>query len=140
MLNWHAGMTTGVPELDYHHRQIIDRFNDFSACTALGESERCAEAGRILDFLQFYAQWHFKREETYMEKYGCPAHEENRRAHVDFLKRFGALYEEWQTRGMNPALGNDTFATLMEWILNHIRGVDTRLYPYVPKPQGGSGV
>jgi hemerythrin len=138
MLHWQAGMSTGVPELDYHHRQIIDRFNDFSACMSLGESERLAEAGRILDFLQFYAQWHFKREEAYMEKYGCPAREENRRAHADFLKRFSAFYEEWQTRGMDPALVNDTFTTLMEWILNHIQGVDTVLNRYVPKPQKDS--
>src|SRR4030042_3655784 len=96
MLNWHAGMTTGIPELDYHHREILNRFNDFYACMSLGESERRAEAGRILDFLQFYAQWHFQREEAYMDKYQCPAAAENRRAHAEFLARFGGLYEEWQ--------------------------------------------
>jgi hemerythrin len=135
MLNWHAGMTTGVPELDHHHRQIIDRFNEFTACISLGESERRAEAGRILDFLQFYAQWHFRREEALMEKYRCPAAAENKRAHAEFLKRFGGLYEEWQTKGMDPVLVDDTFAALMEWIMNHIQGVDTRLKEVVPRPR-----
>jgi hemerythrin len=131
-MNWHPGMSTGVPELDYQHRQIIDRFNEFFACMSLGESERRAEAGRILDFLQFYAQWHFRREEAWMEKYRCPAAEKNRNGHAEFLKRFGALYEEWQTRGMDPALVNDTFTVLMEWIMNHIQGVDTQLSGFVP--------
>jgi hemerythrin len=127
MLNWHEGLTTGVPELDYHHREIFARFNEFFACMSLGESEKQAEAGRILDFLLFYAQWHFRREEKFMEQSRCPAAEENRRDHAEFIKRFGALYEQWQTRGMDPALVNDTFAALVEWIMNHIQGVDTRL-------------
>ena len=134
-MNWYPGMSTGVSELDYQHRQIIDRFNDFYACMSLGESERRAEAGRILDFLQFYAQWHFQREEAYMDKYQCPAAAENRRAHAEFLTRFGALYEEWQTRGMDPALVNDTFTVLLEWIMNHIQGVDTRLSQSIPPPR-----
>ena len=132
-MNWHPGMTTGVPELDYHHRQIIEQFNDFYACMRLGESQRRREAGRVLDFLQFYAQWHFQREEAYMDKYQCPAAAENRRAHGEFLARFGSLYEEWQTRGMDPLLVNDTFTVLMEWIMNHIQGVDTRLSRSIPR-------
>ncbi len=127
MVNWNPDWTTGVPEIDHQHRQIIDQFNDFSRCLSLGESERRSEAGRILDFLQFYAQWHFQREEAIMEKYRCPAAEENKLQHAAFLKKFGALYEEWQIRGMDPTLVSDTFASLAEWILHHIRGVDTRL-------------
>jgi hemerythrin len=132
MLSWNPGLSTGIPEIDYHHRQIIDQFNGFSDCMSLGESRRREEAGRILDFLQFYAQWHFQREEAFMEKYQCPAAEENKREHAEFLKRFGAFYEKWQTRGMDPSLVNDTFAALMEWIMNHIQGVDTRLRGSVP--------
>lgn len=133
MLNWHEGLSTGVPSLDHHHREIFARFNDFYAVMSRGESEKRVEAGRILDFLQFYAQWHFKLEEEFMGKYRCPAAEENKRDHADFLRRFGAFYEKWQTGGMSLALANDTFVTLMDWIVNHIEGVDTRLNQFVPK-------
>jgi hemerythrin len=136
MFNWHPGLATGIPEIDHQHRQILEQFNNFSRCMSLGESERGAEAGRILDFLQFYAQWHFQREEEFMDRYRCPAAEENKLQHAAFLKRFGALYEEWQTRGMDPALVNDTFSALAEWILNHIQGVDSRLRSSVPPPAG----
>jgi hemerythrin len=132
MLNWHEGMSTGIPTLDHHHREILARFNDFYACMSGGKSDKLAEAGRILDFLQFYAQWHFKLEEEYMDRYQCPAAEENRRAHKEFLKKFDAFYEQWQTGGMDLTLTNDTFVSLMDWIMNHIQGVDTRLSPYVP--------
>jgi hemerythrin len=134
MLNWHEGMSTGFPDLDHHHKEILARFNEFYGYMSRGESDKRAEAGRILDFLQFYAEWHFRCEEEYMEKYQCPALEENKRAHADFLKRFGGFYAQWQTAGMDPALVNDTFVALMDWIMNHIQGVDTRLNQYVPKP------
>ncbi len=67
-----------------------------------------------------------------MGKYHCPSADKNLRDHAEFLKRFGTLYEEWQTRGMDPALVNDTFTVLMEWIMNHIQGVDTQLSGVVP--------
>ena len=134
MLHWHPGMSTGVPELDYQHKELIARFNDFSVCMSAGESEKRAQAGRILDFLQFYAQWHFRREEEFMRKYHCDAAEENRRAHAEFLERFGDFYEQWQTGGLDRALANDTFTTLMDWIFNHIQGVDARLNQFVTPP------
>ena len=134
MLNWHEGLTTGVPDLDNHHKEIFQKFNEFHAVMSRGAAARGEEAGKVLDFLQFYAQLHFKREEELMEKYHCPAAEENKRAHVEFLKDFGNFYTRWQTGGMNLALANETFVKLMDWLVNHIQGVDTQLSQYVPKP------
>jgi hemerythrin len=127
MLNWNPGLTTGIPILDFHHRQIIEQFNNFHAALSRGESEKRTEAGRILDYLLFYAAWHFQREEAYMDRYRCPAAEANRRAHAEFLRRFGEFYRLWQTQGMSASLANDTFIALMEWIVNHIQGIDTQL-------------
>jgi hemerythrin len=127
MIYWHEGLTTGVPDLDDHHREIFSKFNEFYAAMSRGPSAKLDEAGKILDYLQFYAQLHFKREEEIMEKYHCPAAEENKRAHAQFLRDFGAFYTQWQTGGMDLALANDTFVKMMEWIVNHIEGVDTEL-------------
>ena len=69
-----------------------------------------------------------------MRIYHCPAAEENRRAHAEFLKRFGAFYEQWQTGGMDPALINDTFTAMVDWIFNHIQGTDARLNQSVAPP------
>jgi hemerythrin-like metal-binding protein len=87
----------------------------------------------VLDFLQFYAGWHFQREEEYMEKFQCAAAEENKRQHAVFLKDFGSFYAEWQTGGMKPELARETFLGLIRWIGNHIQKVDTQLYLLVKK-------
>lgn len=132
MLNWHEGLTTGVPDLDNHHKEIFQKFNEFYAAMSGGAAARGEEAGKILDYLQFYAQLHFRREEELMDKYHCPAAEENKRDHAQFLKEFGAFYTQWQTGGMNLTLANDTFVKLMDWLINHIQGVDTQLYKCLP--------
>jgi len=45
-------------------------------------------AREILDFLQFYAKWHFGQEEDCMNKYKCPIADQNKKAHAGFLKKF----------------------------------------------------
>ena len=135
MMSWHEGLTTGIPDLDDHHKEIFNRFNEFYAAMTSGPGAKREEAGKILDFLQFYAQWHFKREEEAMEKYHCPAAEENKRGHAEFLRDFGSFYTKWQTGGMDLNLANDTFAKLMDWIVNHVQGVDTQLNKCLPGPR-----
>ena len=132
MMNWHEGLATGDLDLDNHHKEIFQKFNEFYTAMSSGAAARGEEAGRVLDYLQFYAQLHFKREEELMDKYHCPAAEENKREHAEFLKDFGAFYTQWQTGGMNLVLANDTFVKLMDWLVNHVQGVDTQLYKCVP--------
>ena len=132
MIYWNEGLSVGFPDLDEHHREIMGKFNEFYAEMQGGTGAKREEAGKILDYLQFYAQLHFKREEELMEKYRCPAADDNKREHAQFLKDFGAFYSQWQEGGMDLALANDTFVKMMEWIVNHVQGVDMRLRDCLP--------
>lgn len=130
---WNESMSTGVPRLDAQHKVLIEKFSEFSKIIkSRGEiREAAAEA---LDFLQFYATWHFRQEEEYMEKYNCPVAESNKQAHKDFLVQFGALYEHWQTGTMDQKTARETHEKLAEWIMSHIIHTDTKLKDYAPKP------
>lgn len=64
MITWDDSMTTGVPEIDAQHKELFEKMNEFAEALACGKGR--AETGEMLDFLQFYAQWHFQREETCM--------------------------------------------------------------------------
>ena len=79
MLNWQEGLTTGVPDLDNHHREIFQKFNEFYVAISGTAAARREEAGKVLDCLHFYSQLNFKRAEELMENYHCPAAEENNR-------------------------------------------------------------
>ena len=131
MITWDDNMRTGLPDLDAQHKMIIKKFNQFSEAVSSLDARKVA--GDILDFLQFYAVWHFEREEKYMEQYKCPAAQANKRAHAKFLDQFGQFYEQWQTSNMDLDLVDETYLELEKWIKNHFLGVDTQLRPYVKK-------
>ncbi len=131
MITWDDSMTTGLPEIDSQHQEIIAKFNELSEAISRGGGKDVA--GSVLDFLQFYAAWHFEREEKCMEQYQCPVAGANKRAHAEFIGKFGKLYEQYQVMGIDAQLVRDTYFELEQWIEKHIRRIDTQLYACVKK-------
>ena len=125
-ISWDESMSTGVERLDIQHRQLIEKFNDFSEIINQPSLARQA-AGEVLDFLQFYAKWHFGQEEECMEQHNCPVAAANKNAHAEFIAMFSEFYEKWQSNTMDIELARKTHAKLAEWIMNHIVHTDTRL-------------
>jgi hemerythrin len=130
-LTWDESMSTGLPQLDAHHREIFARYNELSEALEHGGGAGRAATGEMLDFLQFYAAWHFEREEECMEHYGCPVAEANRQAHAHFIAVFGQIYEMWQESDTDLALVQKTYEELGDWFVNHIMRIDTQLLPCV---------
>jgi hemerythrin len=133
MITWDDSMTTGLPDIDAQHREIIKKFNEFSEAVWRPNGMNREVAGEVLDFLQFYAVWHFGREEQCMERYRCPAAAANKQAHAEFIQKFGGFYEQWQEAGMDLKLVRETYLELEKWIDHHIRRVDTELFPCVKR-------
>jgi hemerythrin len=129
MIMWNESMTTGVSEIDVQHKELLGKFNELYEALTAGKGRE--ETGKMLDFLQFYAQWHFEREERCMDHYQCPVAMANKEAHRNFLKRFGELYERYQESDIDPAVVLNTFVELQDWIINHIMRIDTQLNPCV---------
>jgi hemerythrin len=130
--SWDESMSTGISRLDAQHRTLIEKFNEFTnIIDSHGDIREAAE--EALDFLQFYAAWHFRHEEECMEKYDCPVAANNKKAHKEFLAQFGELYQRWQNGTMSQESAKETHARLAAWIMNHIVQIDTRLKPCVPK-------
>ena len=136
MIVWNAALATGVPHIDAQHKELIEHFNALAAAVEQGRGRE--ETGALLDFLQFYARWHFEREERCMDEYRCPAAAVNKAAHHYFNQRFGWLYEQYQRSDVNPQTVSDTLAELETWIVNHIARIDTRLGPCVNSSAGGA--
>ncbi len=129
MYTWDVSMATGVEEIDAQHKELLERLNQFAE--ALSNHHGREETGNMLDFLQFYAQWHFEREERCMEHYQCPVAAANKSAHQEFIKRFDRLYQWYQKSDVDPRLVSETFHELQVWVFRHIKGVDTQLRPCV---------
>lgn len=122
---WNDAMDTGVAEIDAQHRELITQFNALVAAIEQGKGRE--ETGEILDFLQFYAEWHFSREERCMAERQCPIAETNHRAHGAFLRTFKRLYDLYYQSNVDPRLISETLKELETWIITHIIKIDTQL-------------
>jgi hemerythrin-like metal-binding protein len=132
MINWDEKLSTGDARIDSQHKVLIEKLNELEEAfsgNSVGEIRRTA--GEALDFLQFYAAWHFEQEEAAMAQVNCPAADENKRAHADFLKQFGQFYSQWQTSSMNLDLARTTYNHLASWVTDHILAVDVQIKPFV---------
>jgi hemerythrin len=130
-LTWDESMSTGLPQLDIHHQEIFAKYNELSEALAHGAGAGRAATGELLDFLQFYAAWHFEREEECMDQYRCPVAAANRQAHAHFVATFGEFYELWQESDADLELVQKTYVELGDWLVNHIQRIDTQLRPCV---------
>ena len=134
MITWDESLSTGVALIDAHHKMLFQKFNEFSESIS-GNTAREA-AMEMLDFLQFYATWHFGREEKCMAENRCPVAAQNKQAHAEFLSTFSGFYEQWQTGTMSPELVRKTYQELESWLVNHVQRTDTQLRSCVGKSPG----
>lgn len=125
MIAWDDTMTTGIPYIDRQHQTLIEKFNVLLEAVHNGAGRE--ETGEILDFLQFYASWHFEREERCMTEYACPVAKANQNSHATFLTKFQRLYDAYHDSDVDPNIIYDTLDELAAWIVNHIQKIDTEL-------------
>jgi hemerythrin len=128
MLIWDETMSTGDARTDFQHKTLIEKFNDLSDIienkSAAGKHQT---AGDILDFLEFYAAWHFRQEEALMQQLNCPAADQNKREHTEFLVDFTEFKTRWLQSNMDATVLQAAHAKLAHWITDHILSVDISL-------------
>ena len=125
MIEWDDSLSTGVENIDKQHQMLIEKLNEFSQVMTNAEARETA--GELIDFIRFYAAWHFEREEHCMNEYQCPVAAQNKKAHKEFLETFDEFYEQWQVEGMDAELVESTFQKAANWVEMHIRKTDTQL-------------
>ena len=132
MIIWEDRMSTGNARTDSQHQTLIEKFNELSHVFAGNNTvEIRLAAGELLDFLQFYAAWHFEQEEALMDQVHCPIAATNKQAHASFLANFGEFYTRWQVSNMDLEMARQTYAVLTDWITNHIMTIDVQLREFV---------
>ncbi|HVU25463.1 MAG TPA: hemerythrin family protein [Opitutus sp.] len=125
MISWTPALETGHPVVDQDHKQLVAQLNALSDALAQGEGkERIVQ---MITFLGSYAHDHFAREETHMQRVGCPAYAENCRAHAQFEARLGEWLKRLATAGASTSLVLDVHREASAWIKAHIVGIDCKL-------------
>jgi hemerythrin len=128
-VEWTPDLSVGVELIDEQHRELFRRI------TRLVEAVKSKECkyviGDVMQFLREYVVEHFGEEQAIMEKYGYPASDAHRAEHERFMEDFSALEEELRGETSSYTRSVYTNQMVVDWILNHIRTVDTRLGEYL---------
>ena len=135
-LEWDDALTTGDMEIDAQHRYLIDVFNDLGKTIEEDQHDK-EDIERVLSVMNFYAGWHFGREEDCFAQYNCPAAEKNIKAHAVFIEKLNTYRNEFEQTSDPKEMALKLHEELSDWIVNHILAVDGQLYPCIhnrPKP------
>jgi hemerythrin len=131
MLDWNEEFETGHALVDTQHRMLISYINRLeemseNSSPSKGDIELFS---RFVEFLEDYVEMHFGEEEECMLRFRCPAHQENKTAHTEFLDFFRRFKLQFGIDGYSPKAVKDLFEACVAWIQRHILGIDVQLKP-----------
>ena len=134
---WSDALSTGVPAIDIQHKELIVAFNDLA--DAIEQGEKPPAIQRILVFLEFYADWHFGREEKCADECQCPCTEANKQAHKYFTEVFRNLHDEYRLSKFSDEVARKVHRELSDWIVNHVLKVDKQIGVSYAERQAAQG-
>lgn len=124
-VSWTENMTTGIPELDAQHRNLIMQLNRLLEAVRSGQAQQIL--GELVDFLAEHAVEHFAEEEEAMAQYACPMAEVNRQEHAQFCNQLATIRSRLDMEGPSDELALLVQRYLSRWLVDHIRDVDSQL-------------
>ena len=119
-LLWNPAWETGIFLIDKQHRQMfakaVEMFEDIKAQKEVRHE--------ILEaFIHEYVKVHFSTEESYMRDIRYPAYASHKEAHE-------LLYSK-ANNFSSPALHEDVFGFIVEWLIDHINTHDRTLATFI---------
>jgi hemerythrin-like metal-binding protein len=124
---WAEGLRVNVPELDRHHKELIEMINALH--DAVQAAEPPPQLRELVDRFRKYADYHFRAEERYMRRRKHTGYEAHKRQHQEFALSMETWYERVSQGDARAA--QEALAFLKDWFLDHVQTVDQA---YSPRP------
>lgn len=124
-IEWDSSLAVGVDTIDEQHKMLIERLNDLSEAIEMTQGE--GGVLQTLDFLIEYTDFHFSAEEKYMAEHDYPGLDYQKKQHEEFKASLKDLVDDYEYEGVTRALTTSVNVFLLNWLVNHIKGVDHKL-------------
>ncbi|HYI70934.1 MAG TPA: bacteriohemerythrin [Skermanella sp.] len=126
LVAWDASLEVGSPEIDRHHKELIDQLNHFFGSMMYGDG--AAGAVDAIAMLVGSMSEHFADEEGQMTRMGYPGAADHIRDHAGFIQRFDRLRSDVDAG--KPDAANALFEHLADWTKSHILAYDKKVAEY----------
>ena len=124
-IEWTPDLATGSPIIDQQHKTIFFRINDMLEACKQGQGKAKVES--LMKFLENYVLSHFGEEERFMKKHSYPEYAAHKALHEEFKSQLELLKKQIEADGVGVHTVIATNQLVVNWFINHIRKVDTKL-------------
>lgn len=128
---WGDELSIGNVDIDNDHKKLLEVYNDLVDLIELNGNRE--EFAKILSKMTDYSLGHFKREETYMQKFAYPKLAEHKNFHNDF--KYKVARYNVDLLSINPPEPIEIIKFLEKWLVNHIMNKDPDYENYKKKHQ-----
>lgn len=135
-IEWSSHLATGVDWQDSHHRELFKRINRLLDAMAAGYGKE--EVARLFNFLDEYFVVHFEAEGQAMERHNYPGAATHAAEHARFIESITRLRKEFE-KGPSSKLVISVQREVVDWLLNHVAGMDKKLGNFVKSAADGQG-
>ncbi len=136
-IEWDDSLAVGVDLIDEQHKMLIQRLNDLSRAIEMTQGE--GSIVQTLDFLIEYTDFHFSTEEKCMAECDYPGLDFQKQQHEEFKASLKNLVDDYEYEGVTRALTTSVNVFLLNWLVNHIKGVDRKLGEFLKEKGSTSG-
>ena len=128
-IEWDDSLSIGIELIDEQHKMLIQRLSDLSNAVEMKQGEM--EVTKTLDFMIEYTDFHFSSEEKHMAEQNYPGLDEQKRLHEEFKKTLSGIVAEYREDGPTRELTTAVNTLLVNWLINHIKGVDHKFAEFL---------
>ena len=137
MIEWTPALSTSIPLLDEHHKEIFQWLAELESATS---DERTLFGVYALTRLKHYVREHFSQEEAMMKAAGYAGLADHMAEHAAFRTKLSEL----QLKSIGQDISTETVGFLTDWLSHHIVKTDMAYVPCLKKKeaqqkQSGSG-
>ena len=130
---WDGSLSIGVDLIDEQHKMLIEKLGDLSE--ALRKSVEHNEILKTLEFMMDYTDFHFTAEEKTMADHDYPGLEFQQQQHAEFKVTLNNILEDFKEEGPTKSLATSVNVFLLNWLIDHIKGVDLKLGEFLSEKE-----
>ncbi len=126
-MEWDSDFSVDIEEIDDCQKNMMKLFNQLIALK--GNKKDGKEIINMISEINEYSKLYFSTEEKILKKNGYPDFAVHSKSHRQFTKRSISLRRE-----LSEDIGNltdDVIDQLRQWLINHIREMDSQYVPYI---------
>ncbi len=130
-IEWDDSLSVGVDLIDEQHKMLIEKLKDLS-----DDFKKGHEQDRILKTLGFmidYTDFHFTAEEKVMADHEYPGLDIQKQQHAEFKTTLDNILLDLREDGPTNALAESINVFLLNWLIDHIKGMDLKLGKFLSK-------